>query len=196
MKKKDLVLYIVILLLVVLSLWQWISKGVELKNANLLEQQNGKLEELNSQLQLLAGIGPLGSAHLHADTKVYINGQAIDFSQSKYQLTTRYIHFEEHVGDVIHTHATGLTVGHMLESANIRVKGNCLIFEGAAYCDDSQRKLKFYINGKPNNEFEKHVIEDMDKILISYGDENEPELASQLSSVTNLAAQYSKGKSS
>ena len=34
----------------------------------------------NAQLGMLSGIGPLRSAHLHADVKVYMNGKSIDFS--------------------------------------------------------------------------------------------------------------------
>ncbi|MBI2650781.1 hypothetical protein HYX04_05745 [Candidatus Woesearchaeota archaeon] len=142
-------------------------------------------------MQSLTGIGQLNSAHLHADVKVYIDGQAIDFSQRKYQLQNSFIHFEEGIGDVIHTHAAGLTVGHMLKSLGIDFSNNCIIVEKQNYCNDDNKKLKFYVNRQQNNEFDNYIIKNLDKYLISYGDESEAELQKQLDSVTNLAARYS-----
>lgn len=184
MSKKDLIFYSVILILIILFLWQWLSKGV-------LVNQLNQIQNHNSQLQLLTGIGHLKSSHLHADVKVYINGRALDFSQRKYQLTSSFIHFEDGIGDVIHTHATGLTVGHMFKSVGINFNNNCITSEGQSYCNESDKKLKFYVNGQPNNEFDNYVIKDLDKYLISYGDESETELQKQLTSITNLAARYS-----
>ena len=184
MRKKDLVLYIILFVLVILFLWQWLSKGV-------LANQLNKIQNYNNQLQLLSGIGQLGSAHLHADVKVYINGQSIDFSQRKYQLASSFIHFEEGVGDVIHTHATGLTIGYMFKSLGVDFNNNCIVFEKENYCNDNDRKLKFYVNGQLNNEFYSYVIKDLNKILISYGNEDESEIQKQLDSITNLAPKYS-----
>jgi hypothetical protein len=184
MAKKDLVFYIVILILTVLFLWQWLSKGALVTNLN-------KIQDYNNQLQVLSGIGQLNSAHLHADVKIYINGQSIDFSQRKYQLASSFIHFEEGIGDVIHTHATGLTVGHMLKPLGMDFNNNCIVVEKQNYCSDNDRKLKFYVNGQLSNEFDNRIIRNLDKYLISYGSENDSEIKKQLDSVTNLAPKYS-----
>jgi len=136
----------------------------------------------------------LHSDHLHSDVKVYINGQAIDFSQRKYQLASSFIHFEEGIGDVIHTHATGLTIGHMFKSLSMDFNNNCIIFESKSYCDENDKKLKFYVNGQPNKEFDNYIIKDLNKILVSYGNENESEIQKQLDSITNLAPRYSSQK--
>ncbi len=187
MTKKNLIFYVAIFILIVLFLWQWVSKGA-------LVAQLSKSQNHQQQLQLLSGIGPLGLAHLHADIKVYISGQSIDFSQRKYQLASSFIHFEEGIGDVIHTHAAGLTVGHMLKSVGIDFNANCIVVDRQSYCDGGNNKLKFYVNGDLNTEFDNYIIKDLDKILISYGSENEGEIEEQLSSVTNLAAKYSAGR--
>ena len=187
MTKKDLIFYIVIFILLILFIWQWLSKG------SLINQLT-KLQNHNNQLQFLTGIGPLGSAHLHADVKVYINGNALDFSQKKYQLTTSFIHFEDGIGDVIHTHATDLTVGHMFKSVGIDFNNNCIVVERQSYCNDGNKKLKFYVNGHLNNEFDNRIIQDLDKYLISYGDEDNTDIQKQLSSITNLAPKYSAAR--
>ena len=184
MTKKDLVFYVLILILVVLFLWQWLSKGA-------LITQLSKVKNYNSQLQLLSGIGPLASTHIHADVKVYINGNSIDFSQRKYQLATSFIHFEEGVGDVVHVHATGMTIGHLFKSLKGGISSNCIVLENQNYCNENEKKLRLYVNGKPSNEFDSRVIRDLDKYLISYGTENDAEIQKQLSSITNLAPRYS-----
>ena len=187
MKKKELIFYILIFVLVILFLWQWLSKGALINQLNQVQKEY-------PQMQQLSGVGKLGSAHLHADVKVYINGQAIDFSQNKYQLRNNFIHFEEGIGDVIHTHATGLAVGHMLKSLGIDFSNECIVVDGQSYCNENNKKLKFYVNGQLNNEFDNRVIKNLDKYLVSYGDYNEDEIQKQLSSVTNLAPKYSLGR--
>ena len=142
----------------------------------------------------MSGVGALRSTHHHADVKVYINGNSIDFSQSKYQVTTSFIHFEDGLGDVIHTHATGLTIGYLFKSIKGDINPNCLVFEGESYCNGDRKTLKFYVNGQPNNQFASYVINDLDKILVSYGSENDSGIKSQLASITNLAPKYSANK--
>lgn len=187
MPRKDLIFYSIILVLAVLFLWQWLSKGT-------LAVQLAELQKDSKDLRLLSGIGELRSAHLHADVKVYVNGSSIDFSQKKYQLAARYIHFEEGVGDVIHTHATGLTTGHMFSSLGMDFSSSCIEFEGNNYCIEGNKKLRFYVNGQQNNQFDNYLIKDLDKILVSYGSESEAEVQKQLGSVTNLAAKYSANR--
>lgn len=188
MSKKNIFLYALIILLFFLFIWQWLSKGALISH---LDMQLSELQKDSNDLRLLSGIGSLRSAHNHADVKVYINGKAIDFSQQKYQLTARFIHFEEGIGDVIHLHATGLTIGHLLKSLNIDFDNRCIGFEDKTYCNEENKKLRFYVNEKENNEFDNYVIKDLDKVLVSYGAESESEIQKQLDSVTNLAAKYS-----
>jgi len=187
MKKKDLIFYVLIVIFVALFLWQWSSK------APLQAQLNSFAKE-NNQLHFLSGIGPLGSTHIHADVKVYRNGQAIDFSQHKYQVTTSFIHFEDGLGDVIHVHATGMTIGQLFKSLKGEISSNCVVLENQNYCNENEKKLKFYANGKPSNEFGNYAIHDLDKILVSYGNENNAEIQKQMDSITNLAPRYSAQK--
>jgi len=195
MTKKNTIIYTVLVILLILFLWQWISKSTLTNQLNNLNNQAKLLQNYNNQLSKLSGIGPLKSAHIHADVKVYINGQSINFSQKKYQVTTSYIHFEDGLGGVVHMHATGMNIGHLFNSLDGNFNDNCLNIEGQSYCTDGSIKLKFYVNGKANNEFDNYVFEDLDKILVSYGSENDSELQKQLNSITNQALKFS-GKDS
>lgn len=191
MIKKSVIIYTILSVLLILFLWQWVSNGNLINQLANLNNQANLLQKYNSQLSKLSGIGPLKSVHIHADVKVYINGQSIDFSQKKYQLTTSYIHFEDGLGDVVHIHATGLTTEHLFKSLNGDFNNNCLKLDEQTYCNDGNKKLKFYVNGNPNGEFGYYIMKDLDKILVSYGSENSADIQNQLGSITNLAPKYS-----
>ena len=95
---------------------------------------------------------------------------------------------------MVHTHATGLTIGHLFKSIGIDFNNNCIKAENQNYCNQGQTTLKFYVNGQLNNDFDNYVIENLGKYLVSYGNENEAEIQKQLSSITNLAPKYSSSK--
>lgn len=131
-------------------------------------------------------IGPVGSIHIHAKFKIYIQNKSIDFSVSKYQLPliNPHVHLENGDGETIHVHATGVTMGVFLDSLGIKFDKNCLIMDtGEKYCNQNDKTLKFYVNGEPNQKWENYIIREGDKILISYGNESETELRRQMSSL-------------
>ncbi len=134
-------------------------------------------------------IGPVGSTHIHQDFKVYLDRRQVDFSQSKYQVRVPYVHVEGNDGDVIHVHATDVTIGMFFDSLGMKFDSTCFkMDEGKLYCDDGDNVLKFYVNGVPNREFDTYMLKDLDKILISYGNsENQAQLQTQLASITDKA---------
>lgn len=128
-------------------------------------------------------VGPPGSTHTHQDFKLYVNGQTVDFSQPKYQLKSRHVHFEGGDGYVIHTHATGMTLGYMLNTLGIPLSQDCVRVDATSYCNSGNNTVKMYVNGQPTSDVN-YLFQDLDKVLVSYGAESvEPQLAS----ITNLA---------
>ena len=137
--------------------------------------------------------GPLGSAHKHADVKIYVLGNAIDLSQQKYQLKSNLVHFENWDGDVVHVHTTGMTLGYMLKTLGMKLDKNCLQLDtGKEYCSAENAGLNVYVKS-PDSEWEKinlpenYVIRDLDKILVTYGSESQEEIKKQMESVTKKA---------
>lgn len=153
-------------------------------------------------------IGVLGSQHIHADWKIYINGKALDeeffmpiaeahekaMKDSNVETTSSFIHVHEapapeKTGDVLHMHATGVPLWIFFKSVGMEFDENCLTLPNQEkFCNDGVSTLKFYVNGKPNSQWENYVFTDLDKILISYG--SETDLASQLNSITNFAKNH------
>ena len=94
----------------------------------------------------------------------------------------------EKTGDVLHMHAEGVPLWIFFNSIGMDFNKDCITLENKEkFCKDSNKKLKFFVNGKESNEFENYVFNDLDKILISYGNENEEEIRTQLNSITDFA---------
>ena len=164
--------------------------------------------ELQCNMGINSQMGVLGSQHIHADWKIYINGKEFDWSpytdlHQKQMVgdksvlgTSAFIHIHpaqspEKAGDVLHMHATGIPLWIFFNSIGMDFNKDCIILENKEkFCNDSNKKLKFYVNGELNNEFENYAFNDLDKILISYGDENEEEINNQLASITDFAKNH------
>ena len=148
-----------------------------------------------------AKMGILGSQHIHADWKIYINGKEFDFSGKSHmermgnnQPVSSFIHVDsgapppEKTGDLMHMHATGIPLWIFFQSIGMDFNKDCIILENKQkFCNGDNKKLKFIVNGKEKDEFENYVFNDLDKILISYGDESKEEIKNQLTSITDFA---------
>ncbi len=137
-----------------------------------------------------ASFGPISELeHKHAVFKLFINGEEpVNFALPKYQLRSPYIHFENNVGTIIHRHAANVDIGYLFESMNMSFTKDCFILDDKrSFCNDENNTLKFYVNGVPNESYDKYVIQDGDRILISYGPRDDPDLNRQLQLVDALA---------
>ncbi len=148
-----------------------------------------------------AKMGVLGSQHIHADWKIYIDNMPLDFSDKSHMERMRnnmpvssFIHVDsgapvpEKTGDALHMHATGIPLWVFFNSIGMDFNKECITLENKEkFCNEEDKNLKFFVNGKENSEFENYVFSDLDKILISYGDESEEETKNQLASITDFA---------
>ena len=157
--------------------------------------------ELQCNMGINSQMGVLGSQHIHTDWKIYINGKPLGFSDKSHmermrsnQPVSSFIHVDsgapapEKTGDILHMHATGIPLWVFFKSIGTDLNKDCITLENKEkFCNEGNKKLKFYVNGNQNNEFENYVFNDLDKILIWYGDESEEELKNQLASITDFA---------
>ena len=134
------------------------------------------------------GAGTLGDEHEHAAIKVMIFGDEFDFSSPAFQIKNRYIHFEGSNGETIHRHASGVSLGFLFNTLNIGLTDECYIFpDRREFCTDDDYSLKFYINHQKVPTILDFVLEDGDRILISYGNENSTQIDEQLARVDSVA---------
>jgi len=129
--------------------------------------------------------------HIHSNFKVYLNGEQIDFSVPMYQLRAKTVHLEDGIGDVVHVHKKGITVGDFLETLEITFNDSCFVsgFLGD-YCNENDKTVKFYINGDRNYQYVDYEIRNLDKFLITFGNDSKDNIQEQLSSLNDHVENY------
>ena len=142
------------------------------------------------------GAGALGNEHEHASILVKIFGDTFDFTAPTYQIKSSWIHFEESDGKTVHRHASGVTLAYLFDTLNIGLDDECYRFpDGRNFCtvqdkEGDEYSLKFYINHEKVTDIRDYVINDNDRILISYGNESQEQIDRQL---VELDSQIIKG---
>ena len=132
--------------------------------------------------------GKLGDEHIHASLLVNIFGDKFDFSTPNYQVKTSWIHFENQDGDTIHRHSTGVELEFLFNSMSIALDDKCFGFpDGRQFCNNDDYSLKFYINQQKVEDIQKYVVQDDDRILITYGNEDQLAIDKQLSELNAQA---------
>lgn len=166
-------------------------------------QQPQSLEEFSTLIDEALKNAPLTQdttaekVHLHADMRIIVEGNAIDLSQDRYQKDAdgkelnEGIHLHDGNGEVVHVHKAAMTVGDFLGSLSMALDKDCFTVDATTKCATGANKVRFYLNGAENAEYGAYVVKDLDRILITYGSENDTALKTQVSSVTDKACIYS-----
>lgn len=123
--------------------------------------------------------------HAHFDIKVYINGTAVDLSQDKYQSKEGSelddnIHLHDGNGKVVHVHKEDVPLSELFDSIKLSFPA-----------DTEASNLKVYVNGALNAQALSYIPQDLEHILVSYGPTQDPNISSQISSVSDDACIYS-----
>ena len=131
------------------------------------------------------GAGTLGSEHVHATILTKLHGDTFSYSGPGYQIKNSYQHFEAGDGSIIHRHATGVMMGWLFETIKIGLDEECFSYKASAggerkFCTNEEFSLKFYVNHEPVDNLTEMVFEDGDRILISYGGEDQTQIDDQL----------------
>jgi len=142
-----------------------------LKKSMVLSDSVGVSEPIMESVSL-SEFGELGSEHAHAQIFVVISGYTVDFSGPQYQLSSEYMHFENDEGGLIHRHATGVTLGFFFETMGIQLSENCFSYDEGSYCTNSDHTLEFYVNAGKLDKLDSYVVQQGDRIVISYGNDS------------------------
>ena len=125
--------------------------------------------------------GKLGDEHIHSSMLVRIFGDKFDFSLPNYQIKSSWIHFENQDGDTIHRHASGVELEFLFNSLGIGLDEDCFEFpDGRQFCTNEDYSLKYFINHKQVNDIRDYVVMEEDRILISYGNDDNSVIEQQL----------------
>ena len=125
--------------------------------------------------------GKLGDEHIHSSMLVRIFGDKFDFSLPNYQIKSSWIHFENQDGDTVHRHASGVELEFLFNSLGIGLDEDCFEFpDGRQFCTNEDYSLKYFINHKQVNDIRDYVVMEEDRILISYGNDDNSVIEQQL----------------
>lgn len=138
--------------------------------------QNSLIVDPERKLATQYNVGEYGSEHSHAAIVIFVNGELLNFGHSKFQLTSKYIHFENQNPYILHKHATGAPLEMLFTSMGMRLTSECFMLnyelstETGKFCTDTKNTLSLYVNGKPyNSNLSQYVFKHHDRILISFG---------------------------
>jgi len=137
--------------------------------------------------------------HEHVNFAVYLNGAIYSFNQSKYMTNEstevgkkQFVHMHDMDGGLIHLHEPGITIGRFFDSLDMKLNSTCFVLDnGTSYCNSNGNTLKMFVNGVQSSDFDSLQLHDLDKVLISYGNDSSQALQIQMNSIQNDACIYS-----
>lgn len=146
----------------------------------------------------------LDHTHYHANFAVYVNGQREEFKNPQYYQEVAACsaaaannpksraHMHDDINDVIHVHDKAVTWAQFFENLGWSFSATSLINkDGQVYSQNDGQKLHLILNGQDYTDLgglATTVIQDKDRLLISYGSENTATVMKQFKTVANTAA--------
>ena len=121
-----------------------------------------------------------GSAHVHADIALDVEGRPYPFGLKQFQSeeghvlsSVAHLHMHDGLGSVIHIHAADVTYGYFLWTLGFDIRRGCMSFPSTpgdpaprARCDGPQGRWTVLVNGKPELNIRDRVVQDLDSVLM------------------------------
>ncbi|QLH02291.1 hypothetical protein C5F47_01245 [Nitrosopumilus cobalaminigenes] len=171
-KSKSLVIFGIAFVLVSTGIFAYYFLNQSEIDSEILD--NSAFKTLEERMVEHYRVGQFGSDHAHAALLVFVNGDQIDFSHPRFQLQSKYIHFENNNPYLIHKHATDVPLDMLFSSFGLEITSECIVLRGQTdlnqNCIDSKNSMTVLINGKSFSNINLYEIIHNDRILISFGD--------------------------
>ena len=141
--------------------------------------QNALQTDPERNLKNQYSIGEYGSDHAHAAIAIFIDDVQLNFGLKQFQMSSKYIHFENHNPYLIHRHATEVPLEMLFTSMGMTLTQECIILNNydssvnnnEKFCTGENNFLVFYVNGEQyRSDISKYIPEHNDRIMISLGD--------------------------
>ena len=160
----------------------------------------------------VAAYSPEKGVHYHANFAVYINGQreafrglnyyeeeaatACGVAETSEAETTPMsrVHMHGNVNDVVHVEDGRVTWGNFFTVLGWNVGPTYIATRDAVYENGSQGKMTYILNGKVVSNIANVNIDDQDKLLVDFGNQNAAQIDQEYAQIKNnaLAADRSK----
>lgn len=160
----------------------------------------------------VAAYSPAKGVHYHANLAVYINGQREAFSAPNYYeeeaaitcsasaaaetetTPMSRVHMHGNVNDVVHVEDSRVTWGNFFTALGWNVGTTYIATRDNLYQNNGQSNVTYMLNGKKVADIANVIINDQDKLLVNYGDQDAAQLSQEYGQIKNnaLAADQSK----
>lgn len=124
-------------------------------------------------------IGEYGSDHAHAAILVVVDKEQLNFGLPEFQISSKYIHFEDHNPYLIHKHATGVPLEMLFASIGLEITQKCVFVEYgfseniSEYCAEGKKSVQIFVNGDEfPSDISQYEIQHGDRILITLDEES------------------------
>jgi hypothetical protein len=141
--------------------------------------------------------------HQHANFALFIEGKKFDFNTPQFvseegKEKSGYAHIHPPRYEVVHVHQTKTTWAEFFATVGIDLKDpslggieartTCLkLPDGRSFCSDGAKKLQFVVNGVKVDGISDKEINDLDRVLISYGAASDDDLLKEFAQVATDA---------
>ncbi|MBC7707747.1 hypothetical protein H7Y63_00810 [Polaromonas sp.] len=149
--------------------------------------------------------------HYHANFAVYINGQREAFKDPKYYqevaicssgrgitVPEARAHLHDADNSAIHVHDHAVTWGQFFNNIGWNIGSDFIQnADGTIYRADDANKLHIFINNQDYTDLtnlSNTVIKDKDRLLVSYGSQDDATLLKEAKAVSSSAAKYNASK--
>ena len=110
------------------------------------------------------------------------------FSQPEFYLQDPQINIEPAESNVLHRNSDDAPIGFFFDSVGMKLTSECLVLpDDRQFCSNEEYSLGFYVNGNKQDDISQYLINEDDKILISYGPDNKQEIENQLKELDSIA---------
>jgi hypothetical protein len=146
--------------------------------------------------------------HYHANFAVYVDGAREQFkglgyyeetaaemcSLSPVDTAKERAHMHDNVSDVVHVEDHLVTWGNFMQNLGWGLGSDYIKTKDTMLVNGDAGKLSFILNGQKVDSISDQIIQDKDKLLISYGTADSALLQQQYTSVPSTAATYDASK--
>jgi hypothetical protein len=146
--------------------------------------------------------------HYHANFAVYINGERQTFQGSKYYEETAEMactleqvdtpaeraHMHDNISDVVHVEDKLVTWGNFLQNLGWGLGDSYIATDRTVFNASEDATLVFIVNGQTMKSIANRVIEDEDRVLMSYGTSTSAEAQKQFDAIDSTANAFDTKK--
>ena len=148
--------------------------------------------------------------HYHANFALYINGKREEFKSGQYYteiemckqknviVPQERAHMHENINNVIHIEDHAVTWGQFFTTVHYYLGPTSIAApDDNVYSLSGDSKLHLILNGQDYTDLgglQNTVINDKDKLLVSYGNYSDMELSAQYKAIPSTAAKYDMAK--